>query len=99
MDLAATDALTVGAGARYMHMLGVGEMGGTEWYGAGLASGMALDGRGAISITRRLVVEAVATYRRIALRFDGSGEVTQMTGRIDVVDSTLSGAVNLHVRF
>jgi hypothetical protein len=99
VDLAATDALAVGAGARYMHVLGVGEMGGTDWYGAGLASGVALEGRGAISINRRFVVEAVTTYRRIALRFDGSGEVTQMTGRIDVIDSTLSGAVNLHVRF
>jgi hypothetical protein len=99
VDLAATDALTVGAGARYMHLLGVGEIGGTDWYGAGLASGMAFEGRGVISINRRLCVEAVTTYRRITIHFDGSGEVTQMTGPIDVVDSTLSGAVNLHVRF
>jgi hypothetical protein len=101
VDLAAADDVTLGVGVHYMYLTGVGEIGEPDWYGSGLASGVALDATGVYEIDKLLYLEGRLEYRRVSTNFDGSGAITQMqmTGPMNVVDSAKSGAVNLGVRF
>jgi hypothetical protein len=97
VDLNVTDRATVGAGARYMYLLGAGMVTEQDWYGAGRAGGFALDGNFVIPLPHRLFVKGTVDYRRIKIDFEGSGMIAQERGVWDVVDSAISGTANIGI--
>ncbi len=99
LDLNVTDHATVGAGARYMYLLGAGMVTEQDWYGAGTASGVALDGNFVIPLPYRLYVKGGIEYRRVKIDFEGSGDLSQMWGVWDVTDSSIAGTGTLGVQF
>jgi hypothetical protein len=99
IDLQVTDKATVGAGARYMYLLGAGMVTEQDWYGAGKANGVAFDGNFTIPLPKNLYVKGGIEYRRIKIDFEGSGELTQAWGVYDTTDSDVTGTGNIGVQF
>jgi hypothetical protein len=99
IDLNVTDHATVGAGARYMYLLGAGMVTEQDWYGAGKAGGVALDGDFVIPLPHRLYLKGGIEYRRVKIDFEGSGDLSQMWGVWDVTDSSIAGTGTLGVQF
>ena len=99
VDLNVTDKATVGAGARYMYLLGAGMVTEQDWYGAGKASGVAFDGDFSIPLPHNLYVKGGIEFRRIKIDFEGSGELSQAWGVWDMTDSDVVGTGNLGVQF
>jgi hypothetical protein len=99
VDLQVTEHASVGAGARYMYLLGAGPVTDQDWYGAGKANGLALDGDFIIPLPHKLYVKGGIEYRRVKIDFEGSGELTQQWGVWDMTDSSISGTGNLGVEF
>jgi hypothetical protein len=99
VDLQITDKASVGAGARYMYLLGAGMVTEQDWYGAGKASGLAFDGNFVIPLPHRLYVKGGIEFRRIKVDFEGSGELSQAWGVYDVTDSAVTGTGNIGIEF
>jgi len=99
VDLQVTEHASVGAGARYMYLLGAGMVTEQDWYGAGKANGLALDGDFIIPLPKNLYVKGGIEYRRIKIDFEGSGELSQQWGVWDMTDSDIVGTGNLGVQF
>ncbi|HSD86631.1 MAG TPA: hypothetical protein VLB44_03925 [Kofleriaceae bacterium] len=99
VDLQVTEHASVGAGARYMYLLGAGPVTDQDWYGAGKANGLALDGDFILPLPHKLYVKGGIEYRRVKIDFEGSGELTQQWGVWDMTDSSISGTGNLGVEF
>jgi len=99
VDLQVTEKASVGAGAKYMYLLGAGMVTEQDWYGAGNANGVALDGDFTIPLPHRMYVKGGIEYRRIKIDFEGSGELSQMWGVWDVTDAAITGSGTLGVEF
>jgi hypothetical protein len=99
VDLQVTEKATVGAGAKYMYLLGAGMVTEQDWYGAGNANGVSFDGDFTIPLPHRMYVKGGIEYRRIKIDFEGSGELSQMWGVWDVTDAAITGSGTLGVEF
>lgn len=99
VDLQVTEKATVGAGAKYMYLLGAGMVTEQDWYGAGNANGISFDGDFTIPLPHRMYVKGGIEYRRIKIDFEGSGELSQMWGVWDVTDAAITGSGTLGVEF
>jgi hypothetical protein len=99
VDLQVTDHASVGAGARYMYLLGAGMVTDEDWYGSGKANGLAVDGDFIIPLPNNLYLKGGIEYRRIKIDFEGSGQLAQAWGVWDMTDSDVVGTGNLGVEF
>lgn len=99
VDLQVTEKASVGAGAKYMYLLGAGMVTEQDWYGAGNANGVSLDGDFTIPLPHRMYVKGGLEYRRVKINFEGSGELSQMWGVWDVTDAAITGSGTLGVEF
>lgn len=99
VDLQVTDKASVGAGAKYMYLLGAGMVTEQDWYGAGKANGVSLDGDFTIPLPHKMYVKGGIEYRRIKIDFEGSGELAQMWGVWDVTDAAITGSGTVGVEF
>ncbi|HUS33243.1 MAG TPA: hypothetical protein VMZ53_32295 [Kofleriaceae bacterium] len=99
VDLQVTEKASVGAGARYMYLLGAGMVTEQDWYGAGKANGVAFDGNFSIPLPHNLYVKGGIEYRRIKIDFEGSGELSQAWGVWDVTDAAVTGTGTVGVQF
>ncbi len=99
LELAVTDGVSVGFGARYLYMLSTGDISSEDWYGAGSAWGVALDGDFVIPIHGPLYARGVLDYRRFHIDYEGSGALTMRWGVWDSDDTSITGAAQLGVMF
>ena len=99
VDLQVTEKASVGAGAKYMYLLGAGMVTEQDWYGAGRGNGVSLDGDFTIPLPHRMYVKGGIEYRRMKIDFEGSGELSQMWGVWDVTDAAITGSGTLGVEF
>lgn len=99
LDLNIADRATVGFGAKYMYVLDVGDISSVDWYGPGRASGYGLDSNFIIPLPRSLFVEGALDYQKFSIEFDGVGQVTEDEGVATSSDSTVTGRVNLGIKF
>ncbi len=99
VDLAVTDRATVGFGARYLYVLGTGDISSEDWYGAGTAWGAALDGSFVIPLPGSLFLRGALEYRRFHVEFEGSGALAQKWGVWDVDDTSIGGSAHIGVAF
>ena len=99
LDLKITERSTVGFGAKYMYMLGTGDLNSTDWYGPGGSSGWHLDGNFVIPLPANMFLEGNLAYTRIKTAFDGVGQITEAEGVSEAVDSSISGTVKIGIGF
>jgi len=99
LDLKITERASVGFGAKYLYMLGTGDLSSTDWYGPGGSAGWHLDSNFIIPLPSNLYVEGEFAYTRIKTSFDGVGEITEAEGVSEAVDSNISGSLKLGIAF
>ena len=99
VDLKITEGTSVGFNASYRYLMSAGDVSDEDWYGSGKAWGMGLDGHFVIPIHGPLYVRGVFEYRRVQVDFEGSGMLSELWGVYDMVDSEITGAANLGVKF
>jgi hypothetical protein len=83
--------------ARYLQILGAGDMQATSAYGGGSKLGFDLDAAIEARLAVRNVIRAGVHYTRIAFDFDGSGEDTTM--RDGSPDQDVGGALDQYLGF
>jgi hypothetical protein len=99
LDLKVTERSTVGFGAKYLYMLGTGDLSSTEWYGPGGSSGWNLAGDFVIPLPQNLYIKGELSYTRIKTSFDGVGVLTEAEGVAEAIDSSVGGAIKLGISF
>ncbi len=99
VDLSITERASVGFGAKYLYMLGTGDLNSSEWYGPGGSSGIHLDGNFNIPLPSNLFIKGELSYTRIKTSFDGVGLITEAEGVTEAVDSTVSANVKVGISF
>lgn len=99
LDLNIADVASVGFGAKYMYLLDVGDIGSVDWYGPGRSSGYGLDSNVIIPLPKSLFVEGALDYQKFSTDYDGVGQVTEDEGVASSSDSTVTGRVNLGIKF
>jgi len=99
LDLNIADRASVGFGAKYMYVLDVGDISSVDWYGPGRSSGYGLDSNFIIPLPKSLFVEGALDYQKFSIDFDGVGQVTEDEDVANSSDSTVTGRVNLGIKF
>ncbi len=99
LDLRVTDRATVGFGGRYLYVLSGGDINSEDWYGAGGASGLELEGDFVVPLPGPLFVRGAVDYRRISFDFEGSGQLAQDFGMWSAVDTSIAGVAQIGVKF
>lgn len=99
IDLNVTERATIGVGGKYLYLLDNGDMSSLDWYGPGVASGLALDASFVIPLPRQLYVRGELAYKRIKTTLDGAGAITEEENVLGVVDSTMNGTLNVGIQF
>ena len=99
VEVNVTDRTRVGFGARYMYLLSAGDVSDEMWYGAGTSSGLALDASVQIPLGDLLYLRGELDYRRVALDFEQSGNVSNDLDISRIVDSTIGGSIHIGVAF
>jgi len=99
IELAVTDRSTVGFNARYMYLLGAGNIIDEMAYGSGKAYGLGLGGEFTVPLPSNLYLRGAVDYQRYKIDFEGSGALTQEFGVWDVTDAAITGSANVGVSF
>ena len=99
LDLNIADRASVGFGAKYMYVLDVGDISSVNFYGPGRASGYGLDGSFVVPLPKSLYVQGALDYTHYSIEFDGVGQITEDEGVVSSSDSTVTGQVNLGIKF
>ena len=99
LDLRVTDGASVGFGGRYLYVMSGGDINSEDWYGAGGASGLELEGDFVVPLPGPLFVRGAIDYRRISFDFEGSGMLAQQFGMWDAVDTSIAGIAQIGVKF
>jgi hypothetical protein len=82
------------ADARYLRLLGAGEIFGDEMYGGGTAQGVDVDAALEVELGSRFRVRAGVRYLRVGFAFDGSGAGAERDGDADV---DVAGALDEYI--
>ena len=99
IDLSITERATVGFGAKYLYMLGTGDLSSTDWYGPGGSGGWHLDGNFVVPLPSNLFIKGELSYTRIKTTFDGVGTITEAEAVSEAVDSTVAANVKVGISF
>jgi hypothetical protein len=99
LDLAVSERASVGFGAKYLYLLSTGDISSEDWFGAGTAWGMVLDGNFIIPLPSQLYVKGDLEYRRVAIDFEGSGMLVPTYGMWGATDSSITGSAVLGINF
>jgi uncharacterized protein YidB (DUF937 family) len=99
LDLAVSDRASVGFGAKYLYLLDTGDISSEDWFGAGTAWGMTLDGDFVVPLPSNLYVKGDLEYRRVTLDFEGSGALVPTYGMWGATDSAITGSAVLGITF
>jgi hypothetical protein len=99
LDLAVSDRASVGLGAKYLYLLSTGDISSEDWFGAGTAWGMTLDGDFVIPLPSNLFVKGDLEYRRVTIDFEGSGALVPTYGMWGATDSAITGSAVLGITF
>ena len=99
LDLSITERATVGFGAKYLYMLGTGDLSSVDWYGPGGSGGWHLDGNFSVPLPSNMFVKGELSYTRIKTTFDGVGTITEAEAVSEAVDSTVSANVKVGISF
>lgn len=99
IELAVTERSTVGFNARYMYLLGAGNIVDETAYGSGKAYGLGLGGEFTVPLPSNLYLRGAVDYQRYKIDFEGSGELTKEFGVWDVTDAAITGSANVGVAF
>jgi len=99
IDLSITERSTVGFGAKYLYMLGTGDLSSVDWYGPGGSAGWHLDGNFSVPLPSSLFIKGELSYSRIKTSFDGVGQITEAEGVTEAVDSTVAANVKIGISF
>ena len=99
LDLAVSDRASIGFGAKYLYLLDTGDISSEDWFGAGTAWGMTLDGDFVIPLPDSLYVRGDLEYRRVTLEFEGSGALVPTYGMWGATDSAITGSAVLGINF
>lgn len=99
LDLAVSERATVGFGAKYLYLLSTGDISSEDWFGAGTAWGMVLDGNFVIPLPENLYVKGDLEYRRVTIDFEGSGMLVPDYGMWAATDSAITGTAVLGITF
>ena len=99
LDLAISDRASVGFGAKYLYLLDTGDITSEDWFGAGTAWGMTLDGDFVIPLPSNLYVKGDLEYRRVTIDFEGSGMLVPTYGMWGATDSAITGSATLGINF
>jgi hypothetical protein len=99
VDLSITERSTVGFGAKYLYMLGTGDLSSVDWYGPGGSGGWHLDGNFSVPLPSNMFVRGELSYTRIKTTFDGVGTITEAEAVSEAVDSTVSANVKVGISF
>lgn len=103
LDLKITDRSKVGFGAKYLYMLGTGNLndsGDFVGYGPGTAWGLAADAHFVIPLPKSMFVRGDISYFRVSSTFDGVGStIAEDAGVTDASDSIVRGSLKLGIEF
>jgi hypothetical protein len=99
LDLAVSDRASVGFGAKYLYLLSTGDISSEDWFGAGTAWGMTLDGDFTVPLPSNLYVRGDLEYRRVTIDFEGSGALVPTYGMWAATDSAITGSAVLGIHF
>lgn len=99
LDLAVSDRASVGFGAKYLYLLSTGDISSEDWFGAGTAWGMTLDGDFVVPLPSNLYVRGDLEYRRVTMDFEGSGALVPTYGMWGATDSAITGSAVLGINF
>jgi hypothetical protein len=80
VEVAVGERASVGLGARYLYLLSTGDVSDMDWYGSGSASGLGLDVDCKLPISGAIYLRGLFEYRRIAMSFDGDGNLSTSEG-------------------
>jgi len=78
VPLSSTGKVTLGADARYLHVLDAGEITTPAAYGNATVQGIDIDAHLAYMASERLVIRGGVEFVRVGFAFDGSGAMTQL---------------------
>jgi hypothetical protein len=99
LDLAVSERASVGFGAKYLYLLSTGDISSEDWFGAGTAWGMTLDGDFVVPLPSNLYVRGDLEYRRVTMDFEGSGALVPTYGMWGATDSAITGSAVLGINF
>ena len=99
LDLAVSERASVGVGAKYLYLLSTGDISSQDWFGAGTAWGMTLDGDFVVPLPSNLYVKGDLEYRRVTIDFEGSGALVPTYGMWGATDSAITGSAVLGIHF
>ncbi len=99
VDLSITDRSTVGFGAKYLYMLGTGDLSSVDWYGPGGSSGLHLDANFVVPLPSNIFIKGELSYTRIKTTFDGVGTITEAEAVSEAVDSNVGANVKVGISF
>ncbi len=99
LDLNVTTRASVGFGARYLHILDVGDISADDWYGPGRASGLGLAASAIIPLPRNVYLQGALDYQRVKITFDGVGVITEDEAVQASTDATVKGSLDVGVQF
>jgi len=99
LDLKITERASVGFGAKYLYMLGTGDLSSTDWYGPGQSGGWNLDTNFVVPLPQNMFVEGQLSYVRIKTSFDGAGTITEAEGVGEAIDSNIAASVKVGIAF
>lgn len=99
LDLAVSERASIGFGAKYLYLLDTGDITSQDWFGAGTAWGMTLDGDFVIPLPDSLYIKGDLEYRRVTIDFEGSGMLVPTYGMWGATDSAITGSATLGINF
>ncbi len=104
IELAVTDRVRIGFGARYMYILSTGDVSDEEWYGSGTAGGLELNASFKIPLTDMLYLKGIVEYRRVSMDFVGDGNLStseddDSLAVSNITDSSIGASAQIGVSF